>query len=144
MNTVHQLTVHNVMSSRSVVIVDVLETGHRSSVQWIPECHQLEVNSFLMLKVKSRIVFQKIIFCIVHITNVYRLCMLEKFFIIYKPETATLNSRDEFFNTCRHKSKCMRSDSWGSKLSLIFLSQQQLKGYQCPSVCQSISPSVCQ
>ena len=37
------------------------------------------------------------------VTKVCRLCLLEKYFIMYKPETATLNSRDEFFNPCRHK-----------------------------------------
>ena len=45
------------------------------------------------------------------ITKVCRLCLLEKYFIMYKPETATLNSRDEFFNPCRHKWKYMLSNS---------------------------------
>ena len=45
------------------------------------------------------------------VTKVCRLCLLEKYFIMYKPETATLNSRDEFFNPCRHKWKFMLSNS---------------------------------
>ena len=45
------------------------------------------------------------------VTKVCRLCLLEKYFIMYKPETATLNSRDEFFNPCRHKWKYMLSNS---------------------------------
>ena len=45
------------------------------------------------------------------VTKICRLCLLEKFFIMYKPETATLNNRDEFFNPCRHKWKYMLSNS---------------------------------
>ena len=45
------------------------------------------------------------------VTKVCRLCLLEKYFIMYKPETATLNSRDEFFNPCRHKWKHFLSNS---------------------------------
>ena len=33
------------------------------------------------------------------------LCTLEKFYIIYKPEHATLNKRTELLNTCRHSRK---------------------------------------
>ena len=39
------------------------------------------------------------------VTGVCRLCLLEKYFILYNPKDATLNSRDELFNTCRHKRK---------------------------------------
>ena len=45
------------------------------------------------------------------VTKVCRLCLQEKYFIMYKPETATLNSRDEFFNPCRHKWKHFLSNS---------------------------------
>ena len=45
------------------------------------------------------------------VTKICRLCLLEKYFIMYKPETATLNSRDEFFNPCRHKWKYFLSNS---------------------------------
>ena len=39
------------------------------------------------------------------VTGVCRLCLLEKYFILYNPKDATLNSRDEVFNSCRHKWK---------------------------------------
>ena len=39
------------------------------------------------------------------VTGVCRLCLLEKYFILYNPKDATLNSRDEIFNSCRHKWK---------------------------------------
>ena len=37
------------------------------------------------------------------VTGVCRLCLLEKYFIMFNPKDATLNSRDEIFNSCRHK-----------------------------------------
>ena len=36
-------------------------------------------------------------------TQVCNLCNLEKFFIIYEPQGATLNKRDEIFNFCQHR-----------------------------------------
>ena len=33
------------------------------------------------------------------------LCVLEKFFIICKPQLASLNKRSELISTCRHKGK---------------------------------------
>ena len=39
------------------------------------------------------------------VTGVCRLCLLEKYLIMYNPSDATLNSRDEIFNSCRHKWK---------------------------------------
>ena len=36
-----------------------------------------------------------------------RLCLKEKSLMILKPEWAELNSRDEFFNHCRHKNKLL-------------------------------------
>ena len=39
------------------------------------------------------------------VSRICRLCLLEKYFILYKPECATLNSRDEFFTPCRHRWK---------------------------------------
>ena len=38
-----------------------------------------------------------------------RLCLKEKSLMILKPEWAVLNSRDEFFNHCRHKNKLLLS-----------------------------------
>ena len=37
------------------------------------------------------------------ISGVCQLCLKEKYYILYKPEMATLNSRNEIFNTCSHK-----------------------------------------
>ena len=34
-----------------------------------------------------------------------RLCLEEKYFIMFRPEGATLNSRKELFNTCRHRTQ---------------------------------------
>ena len=39
------------------------------------------------------------------VTGVCRLCLLEKYFIMYNSKDATLNSRHELFNSCRHKWK---------------------------------------
>ena len=35
--------------------------------------------------------------------GVCQLCLKEKFYILYKPSMASLNSRNEIFNSCRHK-----------------------------------------
>ena len=37
------------------------------------------------------------------VTGKCALCTSEKFFILFKPEEATLNSRTEIFSACRHK-----------------------------------------
>ena len=34
-----------------------------------------------------------------------RLCLKEVFYIMFKPESATLNQRNELFNTCRHRTQ---------------------------------------
>ena len=34
-----------------------------------------------------------------------RLCLLEKWFIMYRPGGATLNKRSELYSHCRHKTK---------------------------------------
>ena len=36
-------------------------------------------------------------------TNICRLCLLEKYLIMFRPAGATLNQNSEFFTTCRHK-----------------------------------------
>ena len=36
-------------------------------------------------------------------TRECRLCLREKFYLMHKPEEATINSRDEFFSGCLHK-----------------------------------------
>ena len=40
-------------------------------------------------------------------TKKCNLCLREKFFIICKPEGASLNSRSELFSTCRHRLKLL-------------------------------------
>ena len=43
------------------------------------------------------------------ITGKCRLCLLEKFFIMFNPNDASLNSRDEIFVPCKHKKKHLLS-----------------------------------
>ena len=49
------------------------------------------------------------------ITKKCRLCLLEKFYIIFKTETASLNRRSELFNTCRHRNQKILGYSQGKK-----------------------------
>ena len=42
-------------------------------------------------------------------TKKCRLCLTEKFFIIYHPEKCTLNKKTEFISTCRHSNKFLLS-----------------------------------
>ena len=37
------------------------------------------------------------------VSGVCQLCLKEKFYILFKPEMAALNSRNKIFNSCRHK-----------------------------------------
>ena len=37
------------------------------------------------------------------VSEICRLCLCEKFQILYEPKMATLNSRSEIFSACRHK-----------------------------------------
>ena len=37
------------------------------------------------------------------ITNKCALCDKEKFYILFRPKSASINSRDEIFSSCRHK-----------------------------------------
>jgi hypothetical protein len=41
------------------------------------------------------------------VTGMCRLCLSEKYFIMFKPEGANINSRSEFFAACRHKTKLL-------------------------------------
>ena len=49
------------------------------------------------------------------ITNKCRLCLLEKFYIIFKSDTASLNRRSELFSTCRHRNQKILGNSQGKK-----------------------------
>ena len=40
-----------------------------------------------------------------HTTGKCRLCNREKWYIMFKPEHATLNNRSEFYSMCRHRKK---------------------------------------
>ena len=40
-------------------------------------------------------------------TRSCQICLKEKYYIMFRPEGATLNSRDEFFATCRHRLKLL-------------------------------------
>ena len=42
-------------------------------------------------------------------TRSCQICLREKYYIMFRPEGATLNSRDELFNTCRHRTKLLLS-----------------------------------
>jgi hypothetical protein len=44
-------------------------------------------------------------------TNTCQLCLKEKFYIIFKPEMATLNTRNELASSCRHKKKFLLVNS---------------------------------
>ena len=39
------------------------------------------------------------------VTNFCKLCTMEKYFILFDSDDATLNLRSEFFSHCRHKEK---------------------------------------
>ena len=42
-------------------------------------------------------------------TRSCQICLKEKYCIMFRPEGATLNSREEIFNTCRHRTKLLLS-----------------------------------
>ena len=41
------------------------------------------------------------------VTGMCRLCLGEKYFIMFKPEGANINNRSEFFAACRHKTRLL-------------------------------------
>jgi hypothetical protein len=49
------------------------------------------------------------------ITKKCRLCLLEKFYIIFKTDTSSLNKRSELFSTCRHRNQQLLINSQGNK-----------------------------
>ena len=44
--------------------------------------------------------------------NSCRLCLSEKFTIMFQPEMATLNQRDEFYTPCMHKQNKLLDKTW--------------------------------
>ena len=55
------------------------------------------------------------------ITNICRLCVLEKHHILFHPEDSSLNQRSEFFTVCRHKEKHLLMKTWTAFLFLNFI-----------------------
>ena len=43
-------------------------------------------------------------------TNMCRLCLTEKYYLMFNPEGATLNNRSEFYTACRHKTGMLISN----------------------------------
>ena len=41
-----------------------------------------------------------------------RLCLKEIYYIVFRPDSASLNSRNELFSTCRHRTQKLLSNSW--------------------------------
>ena len=61
-----------------------------------------------------------------------RLCLKEKFYIIFQPDGATLNLRSELFTTCRHRLRLLLQkmyNTWGISfwyISLYYLTHLSL------------------
>ena len=45
-----------------------------------------------------------------------RLCLKEIYYIIFRPDSASLNSRNELFNTCRHRKQQLLTNSWNMQI----------------------------
>ena len=60
------------------------------------------------------------------VTGVCRLCLMEKYYILFHPEGATLNSRDEIYGFCKHKSKFLlsKAKTWPDSSHTGFLKKQ--------------------
>ena len=52
------------------------------------------------------------------ITKKCRLCLKEKYHILYNSESSSLNKRQEIFNTCRHRKQRLLENfkTWGQKI----------------------------
>ena len=51
------------------------------------------------------------------VTGVCRLCLLEKYYIMYNPKDATLNLKSELYQPCNHKWQHTLKHAWGIKTS---------------------------
>ena len=51
-------------------------------------------------------------------TNKCRLCLTEKYHLMFNKEGATLNQRSEFYTACRHKKKLLISNGWDEPCGL--------------------------
>ena len=54
------------------------------------------------------------------ITNICRLCILEKHHILFHPEDSSLNQRSEFFTVCKHQEKHLLMKTWTASFLKIF------------------------
>ena len=48
-------------------------------------------------------------------------CLKEKYLIMFRPEGATLNDRNEFYNTCRHRKKLLFENTWTATIFFLVL-----------------------
>ena len=71
------------------------------------------------------------------VTKKCRLCLKEIYYIIFRPDSASLNSRNELFNTCRHRRTDLLLYSWRNPN--IFILVQKI--FKNPKIFQSSSPS---
>ena len=61
------------------------------------------------------------------IQNVCNLCTLEKYYLIFKPETASINKNEEINSYCLHKDPLLLDKTWspwgfgGLHVSLLFM-----------------------
>ena len=55
------------------------------------------------------------------VTRKCRLCLKEKFHIIFQPAGATLNQRSELYSTCRHRLRQTLANSWAVSLRFLKL-----------------------
>lgn len=83
--------------------------GHKSSLNNRDYQHSTTLSTYVW-KLKDENIPYKITWNIIGraapyntVTNKCRLCLLEKYLIMFKPKGATLNQNSEFFTSCRHK-----------------------------------------
>ena len=83
--------------------------GHKSSLNNRDYQHSTTLSTYVW-KLKDENIPYKINWNIIGratpyntVTNKCRLCLLEKYLIMFKPKGATLNQNSEFFTSCRHK-----------------------------------------
>ena len=69
------------------------------------------------------------------VTRKCRLCLKEIFYILFRPASASLNTRSELFNTCRHRNQKLLEKMWFQ--TFLFGTEHYLN----PSVSHSSSPS---
>ena len=68
------------------------------------------------------------------ITNICRLCILEKHHILFHPEDSSLNQRSELFTNCKHKEKHLLMKTWtASFLKIVFTNFTSTFPFICSS-----------